>query len=344
MSLSCDPLVAGDPTRPPAGQGGPFDWRDLLYLNGDSVASYSAAGYWVTYLEGRYGWQRVAELWRRAPPALAPADFERAFAEVFPTSMDQAWFDALHAPDAAPCQLSEMCRGPAMVPGEPAAVECDGKFPRTLVVTDQPGVVLSVRETGLPLTLVNCANIKSPLFQVPSGVTVDGESHGATLWASLPPGTYAILSSLGNPTGEVTLESILPRPLLGSTCEEAGSVSLDPSGQTFIDLGEGWWTAGSTSRGVGAGISCWPTISPGATPLRWQGLRFSVMTAPRRRPAFRSPTISSLRWPFPITRWCASSTSTPAQRLGSGAGCSSCRSPPRMPDLETAKGAWRQSR
>jgi signal transduction histidine kinase len=63
-------------------------------------------------------------------------------------------------------------------------------------------------------------------------LAVDGESRGATLWASLPTGTYAILSSLVNPTGEVTLESILPRPLLGSTCEEAGSVSLDPYNDT----------------------------------------------------------------------------------------------------------------
>lgn len=99
--------------------------------------------------------------------------------------------------------------------------------------------MLSVRETGLPVTLVNCASVNSQWYELPSGFDVHGESPGATHWASLPQGTYAILSGLVIPTGDVTLESFLSTPLLGSTCEAAGVVSLDPSAQTYIDLGAG---------------------------------------------------------------------------------------------------------
>ena len=93
---------------------------------------------------------RIGKLRRRVPPAIPPADFEREFAQVFPTSMDQAWFDALHAPGAAPCQMSELCGGPALVPGEHVEPDCDGKLHRTLVVADQPGLVLSLSWTGGP--------------------------------------------------------------------------------------------------------------------------------------------------------------------------------------------------
>ena len=232
VALSCSPFIELGPTGWPVNGEGPFDWRELLYISGDTNAGYSAAGYFVTYLAGRYGWQSVADLRRRAPVGITAVDFERAFAQVFPIPMDQAWDEALHAPGATPCQMEWLCGAQPMKSGEHATRDCDGELHRSLVVTDQAGVVLSLGAQVQPVMLIDCTDSASPWYELVGGY---GKTSRATHWASLPPGTYSI------PRGPsaVELRSFLSTPLLGSTCDAAGTVSLDPAEQTYIDFRRG---------------------------------------------------------------------------------------------------------
>jgi len=70
------------------------------------------------------------------------ADVSRAFAEVFPTSIDQAWSDALGAPGAAPCQRDWQCMATAMAIGDVATPDCDGELYRAVDVA-APGASCS---------------------------------------------------------------------------------------------------------------------------------------------------------------------------------------------------------
>src|SRR5262249_39578266 len=133
VALSCEPFYALQPgERPRDYLRGPLDWRDLLYLYGDTSDGYAAAGFFVTYLAQHYGWQKLGELHRRAPPGITAADFEQAFAHVYAVSMDQAWSEALGVHGAPPCQKDWACMATPMAPGEHAGFDCDGEMHRSV--------------------------------------------------------------------------------------------------------------------------------------------------------------------------------------------------------------------
>lgn len=230
VALSCMPFYELEPGQRPVDLVGSLDWRDLLNLFGDSDDGYAAAGFFVTYLAEHHGWPSIEVLHRKVSRGAAAADVERAFASVYPMSIDQAWADALGTAGAAPCQRDWQCLATSMAVGEVAAPECDGEMHRSVDVGAQGGAVLTVEGDDSRLMLLPCA------AATPTSYTLDGGHAGrpATHWASLPPGSYAMFP--GPLPASVALRSDFPGPLVGSACASASLVSLDANGRTSIDL------------------------------------------------------------------------------------------------------------
>jgi hypothetical protein len=231
VALSCDPDFPVQPNVSPQQALGHPDWRSLLYLYGNSIEGYGAAGFWVTSLARRFGWSKVAELHRRIPAGISAADFEIAFATVFPTSMDESWSTAL-AVGSAPCQDDWRCVATPTSVGEDATPDCDGEMHRSVVVTDQGGVVVTVGGLDAEIILRSCADPAAPSYELARGGT-----PRTTHYAPLAPGSYTMVS---NPTPtDVLFDGYLPPTLLGDACATGVTVTPDPTQYTYVDLAAG---------------------------------------------------------------------------------------------------------
>jgi hypothetical protein len=214
-------------------------------LQGDSDVGYEAAGYFVTYLAKTYGWDSVGALYRKVSWNTSADDVASAFAQVFPTTMDQAWSTALSAPGAAPCQRDWICMATAMAVGDVATPDCDGEMHRTVEVGTTGGVVLSMTGGNFVLTLLSCTD------PTPMPYTIEAAGHH---WASLPPGSYTMFQ--GPAPASVTVQSNFSGPLVSNTCASAGPMALDPNAATYVDFPfgfvDGWMhlAGGGHSYGV----------------------------------------------------------------------------------------------
>jgi hypothetical protein len=232
VALSCEPLRFIEPGQRPSDVVGSIGWRDALHLDAESRDGYHAAGYFVTHLAERYGWASVGSLHRRVPFDVSAADFEQAFSEVYPIAIDQAWSEALDTPGAHPCFKGWLCGATPMTVGEDAPPACDGQMHRSVTVTDQAGVGLSIHGGNGELTLVKgCADPAPPWIELSGGVT------RATHWVNLTPGTYTLaeMAVFGVPDG-VAFQGYLPQGFLADTCDAAGVLPLDDQGDTYLDL------------------------------------------------------------------------------------------------------------
>jgi hypothetical protein len=231
VALSCDPIRFINQGQRPADVLGAPQWRNLLDLSVENSAGYIAAGYFVTSLVQRYGWPNLAELHRRVPRGVNATDFERIFNDVYPQSLDQSWASALSS-DAQPCLKDKLCDAIPMAVGEDASVACDGQMHRSVTVTDQGGVELSIHGGNAEITLVqNCGDAAPQWLQLTSA------GAPATHWVSLQPGTYTLLNLIaaGAPEG-VAFKGYLPSKFLTAECEDAGTIPLDPQGYTYINM------------------------------------------------------------------------------------------------------------
>ena len=231
VALSCDPIRFINQGQQPADMLGGLDWRNLLDLSVEDQAGYIAAGYFVTSLVQSYGWPNLAELHRRVPRGVNAADFERIFNDVYPQSIDQSWASALSS-GAQACLKDRLCDAIPMAVGEDASVACDGQMHRSVTVTDQGGVGLSIHGGSAEITLVQgCGDAAAPWLEL----TSVGEP--ATHWVSLQPGTYTLLNLIatGEPEG-VAFKGYLPSNFLAAACEDAGAIPLDPEGYTYINM------------------------------------------------------------------------------------------------------------
>jgi hypothetical protein len=231
VALSCDPIRFINQGQEPADMLGAPEWRNLLDLSVDNSAGYIAAGYFVTSLVQRYGWPNFAELHRRVPRGVSALDFERIFNDIYPQSLEQSWPAALSS-GAQPCLKDRLCDAIPMAVGEDASVACDGQMHRSVTVTDQGGVGLSIHGGSAEITLVeDCGTAAAPWLELTS------LGAPATHWVSLQPGTYTILNLIatGEPEG-VAFKGYLPSNFLAAECEDAGAIPLDPEGYTYINM------------------------------------------------------------------------------------------------------------
>jgi hypothetical protein len=239
VALSCIPTIAVQVNGRPIDAVGSTDWRSYLDIYGDSDNGYLAAGFFVTYLVEKFGWPALAALHRGVPPGTSAADFEVQFAQVYPMSMDQAWSDALHATNAAPCFKDWDCSASPLSVGETVPVDCDGAYHRSVTVGEAGGVVLSFAGgDGAGLDLVADCTAAAPPTYFYAGQGASPVTH----WAMLPPGTYTILPVEPYAPSSVTLQGDLPSPLVGAACDSAATVQLDPQGVTFVDFAPGTYT------------------------------------------------------------------------------------------------------
>ena len=231
VALSCDPIRFINKGQAPGEMLGGPDWRNLLDLNVEDPAGYIAAGYFVTSLVQKYGWPNFAELHRRISRGVNAADFESIFNDLYPQSLDQSWSAALSS-GAQPCLKDRLCDAIPMAVGEDAPVACDGQMHRSVTVTDQGGVGLSIHGGSAEITLVqDCGSAAAPWLELTS------VGMPATHWVSLQPGTYTLLNLLatGEPEG-VAFKGYLPSNFLAAECEDAGAIPLDRDGYTYINM------------------------------------------------------------------------------------------------------------
>jgi hypothetical protein len=242
VAMSCNPFYQLEPGQKPSDLVGKRDWRDLLNLHGDSNEGYGAAGFFITHLAGRYGWQSVGRLYKSVPRGASAADVARAFAAVFPVSIDEAWAEAQGSVGAAPCQRDWQCMATAMAVGDVARPDCDGEMHRRVEVGAPGGVVLSMVGDDARLRLLACADATAPSYVLEAG----GGGQATTHWASLPPGSYTLFP--GPLPASVTLQANFSGALVGGACASAPAVSLDGSGSTSVDLlagsVDGWMRLG----------------------------------------------------------------------------------------------------
>ena len=231
VALSCDPIRFINVGQKPADMLGELDWRNLLDLSVEDPDGYIAAGYFATSLVQRFGWPSFAKLHRRVPRGISAAEFGRIYGEVYPESVDQSWSVALSS-GAQPCLKDRLCDAIPMAVGEDAPVACDGQMHRSVTVTDQGGVGLSIHGGSAEITLVqDCGDAAAPWLELTS------VGAPATHWISLRPATYTLLNLIttGQPDG-VVLKGYLPRNFLAAECEDAGAIPLDPQGYTSINM------------------------------------------------------------------------------------------------------------
>jgi hypothetical protein len=235
VALSCDPGYGVQPTAAPSQVLGNPDWRDLLYLHGNSIEGYSAAGFWMTYLAGHFGWPSARELYGRVRPGISAADMEREFARAYPISMDDAWSGALDPPGSPPCDDDWGCMSIPLDVGSDVPPDCDGQMHRSITISDQRGVILTLGGAGSEIILRSCPTAAAPIYELISAAT-----PRTTHVAALPPGTYTLFSDPA-PT-DVEFVSYLPADFDADTCASSSSISLDPTQVTYVDL-----LAGSTN-------------------------------------------------------------------------------------------------
>jgi hypothetical protein len=228
VALSCEPfftLLPGqrprDALRPVLS---PLDWRALIYLNGKFTTGYSAAGFFVAHLAGQYGWSRIAELHRRVPPGTTVADFEREFARVFPTSVDQAWAEALDTPDAAPCQPDWQCTATELDEGDLATPDCDDEIHRFIHLPEPADIALTFDGNG-SLKLVDCDTSPFAAF------SAEGHPEGSevTRRLSLPPGSYALMGRPSEVPSQVAWRSCSAAAPAADSCESEPADEPTPS-------------------------------------------------------------------------------------------------------------------
>lgn len=286
VALSCNPTKEPDANTTPRELIGAGDWSTELGEFSFSPQAYAAAGFFVAHLSRRYGWEKVGQLHRDVPPGTGRSDFERAFARVFPVSVDDAWTEALDTPGASACDKTWTCRATPLTMGEPTQPECDGQLHRSLIVADgEAGSVLDVAD-GRGLTLSgHCADSGAPWYPLPGAFDGSPARH----WAFMPPGTYTLFSGAsdayfnpGEPAwvsdGEFSptapaptsyqLRSGIAAGTISDACGLSTSVSLAGDAITYIDLFRGF-------------IDSWIAIDGG-------GGSFSV-------------SMQNLSWPFSVT-------------------------------------------
>ena len=229
VALSCEPSSLAFPGARPRDHLKNPAWRDLLALYGNSTEGYEAAGYWITYLAGRYGWQSVRELNERARPGISATDFEREFARVYPISMDDAWSATLDTPGAAPCENDWRCMSTPLEVGTRVAPECDGQLHRSISVVDQAGVALTLGGVGTEILLHDCANPAAATYELTGGGT-----ERTTHLAALPPGTYTMFPAPA--PKDVQFSAYLPSTYDSGSCAPGVGVTIDPTEETHVDL------------------------------------------------------------------------------------------------------------
>ena len=255
VALSCDPSFDVLPGQRPRDALSPrlslLDWRAFLYLDGDTNFRYSAAGFFVTHLAERYGWSSVAELYRRVPPGISVADFEREFARVFPTSVDQAWAEALDTPGGAPCQEDWRCTATALAEGVQATPDCDDEMHRVINLNEPADIALTFDGKG-SMKLVDCSASAAVAYSA-EGVL---GSPRVTHWTTLPAGSYAMLHGSSDLPNQVEWQrSDVAQNLVAHSCESGRVVALDPEGETVIDL--------PPNTAVGSEDTAWIRIAGG---------------------------------------------------------------------------------
>ena len=187
----------------------------------------------MTYLVQRFGWPSLEALHRSIPLGADAAALDCTFAEIYPLSMDQAWAEALGAPDARPCLKDWLCATTPLSAGEEAPPSCDGQVHRLVLVTGQAGIRLSFHGGNGEITLVKgCTEVAPSWIELTGGL-----GPGVTHWVSLAPGDYTLaeMVAAGEPPS-VTFEGYLGETFLAATCASTGGIPLDPVGATYIDF------------------------------------------------------------------------------------------------------------
>jgi hypothetical protein len=239
VALTCEPLQFATPTDVPATLVGNVDWRELIGLTASTPkvhVGYHAAGYFVTYLVDRFGWDSLKALHRSAPKGSSAATLERAFAAIYPLSMNEAWAAALGAAGAAPCLKDWLCAAAPLSAGETAPPTCDGAIHRSVTVDRQPGIGLRIQGGNGEITLVGGCEGPTPSW---AELTGGFGAPGATHWVFLPPGTYTFAELLlaGDPPA-VTFLGYMPDNLPAPDCEGAPALPFGPDGAR-LDLRQG---------------------------------------------------------------------------------------------------------
>lgn len=269
VALSCEPAIHLQPGLRPVDAVGELDWRDLLGLQGSDANAgnrYLAAGFFVTHLVNKYGWESVEVFYRNVPSGASVARVEAEFADVFSTSIDQEWDEVMNLPQAPSCNWDWACMATELAPGEAASPDCDGEMHRRIDVAPDGGVVLTIEGEDTQLMLLSCGQATPTPYMLEGAL---GRSV-ATHWASLPPGSYTLMRGpdVGLP-GSVTFRAQLSGPLVGSVCPLANTVSLDESGSTTIDFVagpvDGWMrlNGGGATYHVSPHDLWWVGLQPG---------------------------------------------------------------------------------
>jgi hypothetical protein len=189
----------------------------------------------VSYLAEQHGWSSIAELYRRVPPNTDVTTFDREFANLYSVTMDQAWSEALDEPGGAACQIDWPCVATAFEPDSTAVPDCDGQFHRRIELTQLGGMELSVSGTDSALRLLDCSTPTPAIYELLGGNGTPAAIH----WASLPAGAYTLFQGLGDLPSRVEFRARLASDWINATCADAALVTLDPSGETSIDMPTG---------------------------------------------------------------------------------------------------------
>jgi hypothetical protein len=146
----------------------------------------------------------------------------------------------------------------AMAVGDVATLDCDGDLHRSVdVAAPGGGVALEMTGDNFALVLISCSDPTPTVYEIDPGLA----GHPTTHWASLPAGSYTMLPAPA-PAGSYTMPpapapagsyTMLPAPapasitleakfsgaLVSETCASAGTVSLDPTENTYVDVPPG---------------------------------------------------------------------------------------------------------
>jgi len=254
VALSCDPTKDPTPNTAPRALLRLTDWREQLYGSLTTPEGYAAAGFLVAHLARQYGWERVGDLHRKVPQGTSQVDLERAFAQVFPISMDQAWFEALDTPGAPACDPTWTCRATPLDVGKHVQLDCDGRLHRSVDVgAGEAGLVIDVSDDSGVTLSGRCADRSAGWYPLPG--TASGSP--ATHWALVPPGSYTVFAGASDTyvpparpawvsdgaftpraraPADLGLRARLPAGFVGASCGAAGTVSLESSATTYVDI------------------------------------------------------------------------------------------------------------
>jgi hypothetical protein len=179
VAMSCEPYILLRPNQKPTDVLGMLEWRDLLHLYANSFDGYVVAGVFVTHLANTYGWNSVGAFYKKVSGSSSAADVAGAFAQVFPTSMDQAWSEALGTLGAPSCQMDWKFMATPMAVGDVATLDCDGEMHPGVDVSAPGGVVLSL--VGDYAQLMSASTLTTTAFLRRESTAVAGRSI-STRW------------------------------------------------------------------------------------------------------------------------------------------------------------------